>query len=238
MSSLSEQDERLQNEISILEAMYPDQISWTANERLFKYSIDKAACTLRLPDGYLRDDVPDVVSATVDGSDAREALRQSTQAYAAGEEALDSIVLEFTEIANSMRKDAQKQTASNAPPSQPNELNVPGKATIIVWLHHLLNTNKRKHALHPDTPSSDVSGVTKPGYPGVLIYSGAADNVHEHVNALKQLNWQAFQVRYESEEEWSFAHGSGVREVETMKDIVAEVGEDRKQAFMEAMRMR
>lgn len=237
MSSLSEKDERLQNEISILEAMYPNQITWTAKERLFRYtsSSSKADFTLRLPDGYLHDDVPDVVSATVDGVDARETLRRSTQACAAGEEVLDSIVLEFIEIADSIRKGAQKQTASVAPPVGPEELSVPSKATIVVWLHHLLNTNKRKQALDP--PSS-VSGVTKPGYPGVLIYSGAAEGVHEHVNALKQLNWQAFQVRYESEEEWFFAHGSDVKEVETMKDIVAEIGEDRKQAFMEAMRMR
>jgi len=215
--------------------MYPDQISWTAKERLFRYNSSTASFTLRLSDGYLRDDVPDVVSATVDGVDVREPLRRSSQGCASGEEVLDSIVLEFNDIADSMRNDTHEQTTSNAPPTRPNESSGPSKATIIVWLHHLLNTNKRKQALDP--PSS-VSGVTKPGYPGVLIYSGAADGVREHVNALKQLNWQAFHVRYESEEEWSFAHGRNVKEVETMKDIVAEVGEDRKQAFMEAMRMR
>lgn len=80
--------------------------------------------------------------------------------------------------------------------------------------------------------------MTKPGYPGVLVYSGLANAVHEHVDALKHLNWQAFQVRYESEEEWTFAHGAGVKEVEAMKDAVAEIGLERKERFMDAMRMK
>ena len=107
---------------------------------------------------------------------------------------------------------------------------------LIVWLHHLLNTNKRKQALSPSLPG--VSGITKPGYPGVLIYSGSSEAVHEHVDALKQLNWQAFQVRYESDEAWTFTHGEGIKEVEAMKDVVAEVGSSNKDHFMEAMRMK
>jgi len=106
---------------------------------------------------------------------------------------------------------------------------------VIIWLHHLLNTNKRKQAL---SPPAGVSGVTKPGYPGVLIYAGPYDLVHEHVNELKGLNWQAFQVRLEDDEAWIFAHGSGVREMEAMKDVVAAIGDQRKDLFMEAMRMK
>lgn len=39
-----------------------------------------------------------------------------------------------------------------------------------------------------------ISGLTKPGYPGILIYSGDSDVVDEHVRALKAQNWQAFRA--------------------------------------------
>ena len=64
------------------------------------------------------------------------------------------------------------------------------------------------------------------------------EDVNEHVNELKQLNWQAFQVRFQANEEWIFSHGKGVREVEAMKEVVAEVGDANKEQFMEAMRMK
>lgn len=85
--------------------------------------------------------------------------------------------------------------------------------TVVVWLHHLLATSKRKLALHPavttsgpspssatnpDTPSSSISGITKPGYPGILVFAGPSELVDAHVRSLKALNWQAFQVRYDS----------------------------------------
>ncbi|KAK0895534.1 hypothetical protein LTR91_012770 [Friedmanniomyces endolithicus] len=80
--------------------------------------------------------------------------------------------------------------------------------------------------------------TAKPGYPGVLLYSGPAEAVHDFVNELKQQNWQAFQIRLEVTEEWLLRHGTGVIEVETMKEVVAEVGEARKDVFLEAMRMK
>jgi hypothetical protein len=55
---------------------------------------------------------------------------------------------------------------------------------------------------------------------------------------LKGLQWAAFQVRLESEEEWVFGHGKGVKEMEGLGDVVNDVGEERKKAFMEAMRMK
>jgi hypothetical protein len=87
-------------------------------------------------------------------------------------------------------------------------------------------------------PAASVSGVTKPGYPGVLVYSGPANAVREHVNELKGQNWAAFQVRMEADEAWEFAHGTGVKEVESMGDLVAEVGEARKEEFMQVMKIK
>jgi hypothetical protein len=87
-------------------------------------------------------------------------------------------------------------------------------------LHHLLNTNKRKIALSPPPVTPPVCGLTKPGYPGVLVYSGPSVAVTQHVNNLKAKNWKAFQVRYEEEKLWHFAHGVGVKEMESMSEVV------------------
>ncbi|KAK4892353.1 hypothetical protein LTR27_009187 [Elasticomyces elasticus] len=162
---------------------------------------------------------------------AREPLKQRIDALSSGEEVLDSILAAFDELVTEQVNHATADNNDGTSVSHTAET----KVTIIVWLHHLLNTNKRKLCL---SPPPGVSGVTKPGYPGVLLYSGLAAAVHEHVNELKQQNWAAFQVRLEDDEEWTFTHGKGVIEVEAMKEIVAEVGEARKGFFMEAMRMK
>ena len=231
----ADEDERLQAEVELLEAMYPEQISYNAKSRELKYTSDEAAFVVRLPSGYLTDELPEAFSASIGKKDARAELKQQIQSLSAGEEVLDSLIAAFSELAasrlsegNAKREDADGHQAVAA-------TNSFRKATIIVWLHHLLNTNKRKLAL---SPPSGVSGITKPGYPGVLIYSGPESAVQEQITELKQQNWQAFQVRLESDEEWTFSHGQGVKEVEAMKDIVAGIGEARKEVFMEAMRMK
>ena len=230
-----DEDERLQAELSLLQAMYPDQVIWIEKAREVRYSVSEGSFQLRLPDGYLEDQRPDVLSATVGKVSVRDHLKQQIRSLNMGEEVLDSIVSVFTDLVeSSVRSNASSTTSDRGLGEGIGEKS--HKATIVVWLHHLLNTNKRKQALAP--PSPEVSGITKPGYPGVLVYSGPADAVHQHVNDLKQQNWQAFQVRLETEEQWIFSHGPGVKEVEAMKDVVAEIGGERKEVFMEAMRMK
>ena len=230
-----EQDERLQTELSLLEAMYPGQVTFEVKAKEVNYSSDSGSIRLRLPDGYLTDQLPEVLFANLGRQDVRDEVKQRVQSCIKGEEALDSIVLAFDELSDlSPKNEDVEVAASNGPMTADEEES--NKATVIIWLHHLLNTNKRKQALSPSSPG--VSGLTKPGYPGVLLYSGPAKAVHEHVYELRQLNWQAFQVRLESDEEWFFSHGFGVKEIEAMRDVIAEVGEGRKELFMEAMRMK
>jgi len=230
------EDERLQTELSLLESMYPDQIQHSPQAREVSYKSSAGTFTLRLPNEYLVDVLPQVLAANAGKDDVREQLKRQVNDCQAGEEILDSIILAFNEIAESRNTQEVPSVERKPDHRGVDSSQDQGKATVIVWLHHLLNTNKRKQALSP--PSNSVSGLTKPGYPGVLVYSGPSRAVHEHVNELKHLNWQAFQIRLETEEEWVFGHGHGVREVEAMKDLVAEVGEARKAEFMEAMRMR
>ena len=225
---------RLKAEISLLEAMYPGQLVYDSNARELRYSVDRGSLRLRLPAGYLTDELPEVISANFGREDGREILKETIAKCGVGEEVLDSIVSSFNELLDSHHATEQSDDRDNG-----KKLGLgaeTAKATVIVWLHHLLNTNKRKQALSP--PSPEVSGLTKPGYPGVLVYSGSANGVHEHVNDLRQLNWQAFSIRLESDEEWMFQHGKGVKEFESMKDVVADISDDMKELFMEAMRMK
>lgn len=229
----SEQDERLATELSLLEAMYAEQISYRETGRELTYTTSQgAALKLRLPDTYLSTSLPEVLSASSGKSDLRDIVKSRIQKYGAGEEILDSVISIFDSLAEAESSSSQAEVQGHII-DQDSSL-TDKSATIVIWLHHLLNTNKRKLALSP----SALSGITKPGYPGVLVYSGPAREMHEHVDELKAQNWAAFQVRYESGELWEFAHGKGIVEVEAMKEVVAGVGEERKEEFMEAMRMK
>lgn len=226
-----EQDERLKSELSLLESMYPTQLTYDEKANELAFTSDSGSFSLRLLDGYLVNELPIVLAASAGRADIRDELKACVSGCTMGDEILDFVISAFIELAESHDAGVEAKGITG------NEIEgfEKSKATVIVWLHHMLNTNKRKQALSP--PSHAVSGITKPGYPGVLIYSGPAEAVHEHVHDLKQLNWQAFQIRLESDEEWIFDHGSGVKEFESMKDIVGDIG-DRKAAFMEAMRMK
>nr|OQO18873.1 hypothetical protein B0A51_15054 [Rachicladosporium sp. CCFEE 5018] len=224
--------ERLDAELSLVVEMYPDQVTWTSSKRELLYQDDSSSFTLRLSDEYLSSALPIVVTASAVRQDLRQTLSDKVHGFSVGEEVLDQVIAAFSNLVEDyvhVEETAQDQRLSSAP------LAGTRKATVIIWLHHLLNTNKRKLAL---SPAASVSGMTKPGYPGVLIYSGPHDAVYEHVDELKGQNWAAFQVRLDTGEEWNFEHDKGVIEVENLGDVVKGIGHDRKQEFMEAMRMK
>jgi len=248
----SDAEERLDNELALVLAMYPDQLNWDPHSREATFRLPNAAMKLRLQDDYLTTGRPVVISASVGKDDISDAVKQRLlEEFKPGEEILDSTIMIFDELAAHHELEASSQspeppasassamtgTMTDRSKSNDSYSSTGGgdDATIIVWLHHLLNTNKRKLALSPD---ASVSGITKPGYPGVLVYSGPAKAVREHVNELKGQNWAAFQVRLEVDEAWQFSHGAGVREVEAMGDVVAAVGEARKEDFMQAMKIK
>jgi hypothetical protein len=225
-------EERFKLELELLQSMYPDQITFAEKARELRFIDTDSKLELQIPDGYLAAERPIVLTARVAQQDLREAVHQSILSCSAGEEILDSVIVSFLEICSQARTNVESEDR----PAEPVANQAARSVTIVVWLHHLLNTNKRKHALSP--ASSEVSGLTKPGYPGVLIFAGPEKAVQDHVNDLKHLNWQAFQVRLEDDGAWKFAHGNGMVEVESMKDVVAEIGDAKKDLFMEAMRMK
>ncbi|GJN92109.1 hypothetical protein Rhopal_005138-T1 [Rhodotorula paludigena] len=68
--------------------------------------------------------------------------------------------------------------------------------TVLLWSHHLLATSKRKDIVAWST-ELELYGLSKPGYPGVIIVEGLAHNADEFVCRIKQLQWKALQVRCE-----------------------------------------
>ena len=234
---------RLETELELLNAMYPDQTHYNSKSRELKFSADSASLLLRLPDTYPESGLPDVISATDAAKNdlraqSRDAVREL--GLAEGDEALDAIIATFHHLTQSGPTQLSQTTQKSDSIADAQHVSNLSK-TIIVWLHHLLNTNKRKLALSPPPSTPRVSGLTKPGYPGILVYSGPSSAVMEHVNVLKAQNWQAFQVRFEQEELWQFAHGIGVQEAESMSEIVqgihvdGEVGKRQKKDFLEAV---
>jgi hypothetical protein len=159
-----------------------------------------------------------------------------------GDSCLDAVIAEFSELLDVLESDkCEESRQREALEEQANSTVSEQGKTVIIWLHHLLATSKRKQALSPEgLDSASITGITKPGYPGVLIFSGPAAAVDTHVQALKHLRWQAFQVRYEAYETWEFKHGNGIIEVETLGEVVTELEKvvKGKETFMEALKIK
>ncbi|KAF1913511.1 hypothetical protein BDU57DRAFT_579876 [Ampelomyces quisqualis] len=189
---------RLELEIELVIAMYPEQVDYNAKTRVLNFTQRGATVQLRLPESYPESGLPDVIAARDAGkSDVRARTKAAVKqlGLVGGEEALDAIIAAFQQLLES-------------------------------------TLTKRKLALSPTT----LSGITKPGYPGIMIFSGPSLAVTNHVNTLKAENWQAFQVRYEEDKLWEFAHGKGVKEVETMAEVVKGLElESAKEEFLKAV---
>lgn len=234
--------DRLAIELELLQAMYPEAISFSPKVREVRYvhgplasgtSTAAGTLLLRLPDLYPTEGVPEVLLAS---GPQKEDLRSSTMDAIAnsglspGEEVLDAIVLSFQDLLSSraawLREEDRDGNLRKPRQSGEGELDDNEFRTVVIWLHHLLNTNKRKLALNPMITNHRINGMTKPGYPGVFVFSGPKSSVDTHVSELRSQRWQAFQVRYDSENDadlgnrnWSFEHGTGIREVESMSDL-------------------
>lgn len=218
---------RLENEIELLSAIYPDQASYAPKCRELKFTENHATLQLRIPDTYPEMGMPDVIAATDESKqDIRSHMKTAIKALdlLEGEEVLDAIILAFLRVVSERLETSSIASVRSVKSAKTTKItDTDTNKTVIIWLHHLLNTNKRKLCLSPAFP-----GITKPGYPGVLVYSGPAAAIDAHVNELKAQNWAAFQVRFEEEVQWRFAHGQGVREVESMADVVKLLEYDKK----------
>lgn len=227
-------------ELDLFKAMYPDQVQWHDQRQELTYTSQSGATIdLRLPDGYPEIGHPILLGASNSNKqDLRDHIRKSIDKLKLpeGEEMLDAIIQDFEDYLSQHGADLTLTQDHDT-----DSVNEETFKTTIVWLHHLLNTNKRKLATNPTFRAADIVGVTKPGYPGVLVYSGKVGAVDVHVTELKSQRWQAFQVRFEETggSPWKFAHSSGVSEVETMADIASAIsGEVEREKFLRAMNIK
>jgi hypothetical protein len=232
-----------QDELELLLSMYPDEIAFNNQSSELSYQSSNARLVLRIPQHYPSQEAPEVISAMGSSKqDLRENVLKSVHSQQPGESCLDVVISDFSDLLIKLHAEEQESQEQRNAAKDELDLNASERRkTVIIWLHHLLATSKRKQALCPEgTDAESVTGVTKPGYPGVLVFSGSATAVHTHVQGLKSLRWQAFQVRYESDERWVLKHGTGIIEVETMGQVVAELEQVNggKDIFLEAMKMR
>ncbi|KAK5467411.1 hypothetical protein LTS15_000383 [Exophiala xenobiotica] len=294
----SSSHERLDAEISLLQAMYPDILTFNSHTREVHYkststststcnananASPRATLVLRIPSHYPDTGLPELISAR-DGNkdDVRDKTRRalatgnSGLALEEGVEVLDQIITVFEDVvassasSSSSSSDQATSVRGATTPTNHHHEDPSGKRqaattkTVIIWLHHLLATSKRKLAVAPTTTmhmhaqgheSISISGLTKPGYPGIMLFSGTRDLVDAHVQELKALNWQAFQVRYDSDEEqhparssssssstateseWPFTHERGkIVEVESMADLVKGIAREQdRETFLRAV---
>lgn len=238
--------ERRQVEVELLQAMYPEQVDYNPTSYEFRYSgVNGGAMLLRIPESYPERGLPELLSASDTAkNDMRSTMKTAIDdmKLIQGEELLDALVQGFEDVL-SKERDVESDSWHKEEEADIMKALQKNSKTVIVWLHHLLNTNKRKLALNPslnpDPDGGNVSGVNKPGYPGILVYSGPRSLVESHVAELKQQRWQAFQVRYDEahakDSVWEFAHGTGIREVESISEMVQSIiGESNKSAFLKA----
>ncbi|KAF2430081.1 hypothetical protein EJ08DRAFT_679368 [Tothia fuscella] len=233
-------DSGFQDELELLTSMYPDEVIFNSHTSELTYTHQNGKLCLRLPSEYPASSKPEVISAIINHSksDIRDEVSAMIKILASNEPILDTILSHFTGLVDSIAENDQHTHLITAQ-SQQTHPKIPLYKTYIIYLHHLLATSKRKQAITPLGPDSTlITGITKPGYPGVMVFSGPAEAVTEHVMGLKALRWQAFQVRYEGDERWEFGHGHGIDEVESMGEVVGALGKKEKGIFMGCMGMK
>ncbi|GAA5909264.1 hypothetical protein JCM6882_003782 [Rhodosporidiobolus microsporus] len=93
---------------------------------------------------------------------------------------------------------SRQASAEPAPPPQRPKAGPFQLKTTLLWSHHLLATSKRKDIVAWST-ELELWGLSKPGYPGVIIVEGVKEGVDEFVHRIKQLQWKALQVRCEQD---------------------------------------
>ena len=268
----SEPSFRLETELALLQQMYPDHITFNSKSRDFKYTSPNspnATLVLRLPQNYpVDEEEPQIISASDRArNDIRNKIQEAFDTIGSdeqGSEILDVLVHHFEEVAveamqaNLAAVSDEQSDSTNRKGVESGMKSVSQPKTVIIWTHHLLNTSKRKLAITPSYSTIrvadhgqlvpvDISGITKPGYPGIMIFSGRSDLVDAHVKELRDQMWRAFQVRYDTTEElklrdqmtkeWEFACcRSKIVEVETMSEIVQNiVDEENKRIFLKAV---
>jgi hypothetical protein len=144
---------------------------------------EKINLQLALPRGYPTEASP-VVTFTAPGLSKanHHALQANLNNFLSSqssstEERLLEIVQCFIDHIPSQSSPIPVVETSEATQSAPDNINY----IVLIWFHHLLSTTKRKAIL----AQKSLRGISKPGFPGILVLQGPKDIVDDAITELK-----------------------------------------------------
>lgn len=155
-------------------------------------------------------------------------------------EMLDLIVTLFTEYLPELTEIDASTADQSQESGQGRHQHASKIKRVVIWSHHLLATSKRKD-IQAWSKELSLSGYSRPGHPGSIFVEGDEDQVDEFIRRLKQLRWQALQVRgEETAEKRICGPGDGVLEVEGLGEIaeaLKKIDADTADLFLQAMKI-
>ncbi|GAB7356285.1 hypothetical protein MBLNU459_g7090t1 [Dothideomycetes sp. NU459] len=235
---------RQASELTLLSTMYPSEFSWRSDpppdlerpdfpDPSFALTLDPSyTLEITLPPDYPSDGKPNAYLScaghvdTAHRKSARAALSKIVVDQESGVEILDLIVTAFVQSLPGLAPLESAEPVSTAGSGKMSDQHAgtrrqPSHAIkrVVIWSHHLLATSKRRD-IQVWSKELNLSGFARPGYPGAVFAEGDEDQVDEFVGRLKQLRWQALQVRAEEKVDARVCgNGEGVEEVEGLGDI-------------------
>lgn len=212
----------------------PDLSTQDAHDPSFTLKInDDYTLELSLPPSYPETNLPTAYLAcsgqipTSTRKRARSLLSSTLADITPGQECLDVLVQQLSEQLSTLsttEDDDHSHNSQNNTQTKP-QSHTPRIKTTLLWSHHLLATSKRKDIVSWSR-SLRLHGYSRPGYPGAILIEGEEDDVDEFVSRIKELRWQALQVRGEETSEKRRLGGSqgyGTKEVESLGDLAEEL---------------
>lgn len=172
-------------------------------------------------------------------------LQEIVRRQDAGIECVDLV---FSEFRHAVKDDSAHQSVQDDAAIEDGageEHNMKG-LRVVLWMHHLLATSKRKGIVQLAKELS-LAGYSKPGYPGSVYVEGQADNVNSFVEELKSWRWQAIQQRASVAVPVSdlalLAGSKGIEEVHGLGEIVEGLKRSEKsgkvaELYIEAMKIK
>lgn len=192
----AENRERQQNEVALLESMYPDELHIIKQPKNLdedfelEVRLDQAHSMsfVLSPQIYPASSGPQVfLSFGPDiPNDARKRLRACLRDIVdnqdPGIECVDLIIGDFRQALSDMSAtDNSTQTANQQPKAETSQTQ---GLRVVLWMHHLLATSKRRAIVQLSRELS-LAGFSKPGYPGSVYVEGEATAVKTFVDELK-----------------------------------------------------
>ncbi|KAL1637772.1 hypothetical protein SLS56_000327 [Neofusicoccum ribis] len=229
----AENRERQENEVALLESMYPDELEIIKQpkgldeEFELEIHLDPAHSLsfVLSPRTYPASSAPQVFLSF--GSDVpndtrkclRARLREIVEQQEPGIECVDLIIGDFRQTLDDMSAAADDSSSHNVDQNpNPHAAETEG-LRVVLWMHHLLATSKRR-AIVQLSKELGLGGFSKPGYPGSVYVEGEAAAVRTFVDELKSMRWQAIQERAtENAQMSSLTLAPGIQEVQGLGDI-------------------